>query len=156
MKASILVLLVLVTIHSATATSRSIRDNSTLISNGMDQKGQSNILQLGLKSTNVTCEPTYGFLPCTTEVWGQLFLIVVYEYLLSLSSDYITSGSNLFFQIFGTGIFGASLFHILAIFPQLLLVLGKLLSSNTTFLFSSLDKHTSTLTLAHYAYFKMT
>ncbi|XVF40392.1 hypothetical protein PTKIN_Ptkin01aG0109700 [Pterospermum kingtungense] len=74
-------------------------------------------------TTTVTCEPTYGFLPCTTKVWGQLFLLVVYEYLLSLSEQYITSGSNLFFKMFGTGIFGASLFHILGMFPQLILVL---------------------------------
>ena len=52
-------------------------------------------------------------------------MIVVYEYLLSLAEKYVSSGTDLFFQMFGTGIFGASLFHMLGTIPQVGLVLGK-------------------------------
>ncbi|KAJ6738244.1 EF-HAND CALCIUM-BINDING DOMAIN CONTAINING PROTEIN [Salix koriyanagi] len=69
-------------------------------------------------------------MPCTTKVWGNLFLLVVYEYLLSLADKYISSGSNLFFQMFGTGLFGGSVFYVLAKFPQIVLVLVTLLSAS--------------------------
>ncbi|XP_059663885.1 sodium/calcium exchanger NCL2-like [Cornus florida] len=82
-----------------------------------------------LKST-VTCEPTYGFLPCTTEIWGQLFLIVVYEYLLSLGDQYVAAGSELFFKIIGPGIFGASLFQVLGTIPVVVLMLVSGLSAS--------------------------
>ncbi|OWM65515.1 hypothetical protein CDL15_Pgr009105 [Punica granatum] len=80
---------------------------------------------LGLRTTTVTCTPTYGFLPCTTEVWGELFLIIVYEYLLAVASHYVSSGSDLFFRMFGTGIFGASLFQMLGSIPQVVIMLDQ-------------------------------
>lgn len=87
--------------------------------------GRSTILKLNLTTTTtVTCEPIYGFLPCTTELWGQLFLVVIYEYLLSLGNHYVANGSELFFNMIGPGIFGASLFHILGTIPMVVLMLG--------------------------------
>lgn len=86
---------------------------------------RSTILKLNLATTTtVTCEPIYGFLPCTTELWGQLFLIVMYEYLLSLGNQYVANGSELFFNMIGPGIFGASLFNILGTIPMVVLMLG--------------------------------
>ncbi|KAJ4828545.1 hypothetical protein Tsubulata_035969 [Turnera subulata] len=118
-------------------SSRAIRDGFfDLVSDGMDhhrnQKDQyfKILQQPGELSRSVTCEPKYGFLPCTTDVWGHLFLMVVYQYLLALAESYISSGSNLFFEMFGTGIFGAGLFPILGIFPQLVLVLVTGLSAS--------------------------
>ncbi|KAK9267687.1 hypothetical protein L1049_010119 [Liquidambar formosana] len=106
-------------------------ENFNPISNGLDQKNQSSFLELNLRSTTVTCEPLYGFLPCTTELWGQLFLIVVYEYLLALGQKYVSAGSDLFFKMFGTGIFGASLFHILGTIPPVAILLVNGISGST-------------------------
>lgn len=117
------ILLVLLITHSG--YSRSFRENSTLVSDGIDQSSRSSILRLDVRTTTVSCEPVYAFLPCTTTLSGQLFLIVVYEYLLSLAEKHVSSGSDLFFQMFGTGIFGATLSHILGTIPQVGLVLGK-------------------------------
>ncbi|WRX25914.1 Sodium/calcium exchanger membrane region - like 7 [Theobroma cacao] len=120
---TVAILVLILTINYGSG-SRSIKEKSSPVSDGMDQTSKSSVLELDLPiTTTVTCEPIYGFLPCTTTLWGQLFLLVVYEYLLSLSEEFISSGSNLFFQMFGTGIFGASLFHILGIIPQVMLVL---------------------------------
>ncbi|KAF4398238.1 hypothetical protein G4B88_009854 [Cannabis sativa] len=69
------------------------------------------------------CEPMYGFLPCTSSLWEMLFMIIVYEVLLSLGEQYITAGSNLFFETFGTGFFGATIFHLLGTVPQVALIL---------------------------------
>ncbi|XP_030460143.2 sodium/calcium exchanger NCL2-like [Syzygium oleosum] len=120
----------LLVILTRSANSRSIRGGSDPISDGTARtNGTSSVL--GLATTTVTCEPTYGFLPCTTELWGELFLIVVYEYLLALAGKYLSSGSELFFRMFGTGIFGASLFQMLGTFPQVIIMLVSALSSSS-------------------------
>ncbi|KAK8989447.1 hypothetical protein V6N11_063872 [Hibiscus sabdariffa] len=123
------ILLLILTISSGSG--RSIKEELGLVSDGMDRTTESLLLEFRLPTTTtVTCEPTYGFLPCTTKLWGHLFLLVVYEYLLSLSKQFISGGSDLFFQMFGTGIFGASLFNVLGIFPQVILVLVNGVSSS--------------------------
>ena len=109
--------------------SRSVPEKLNLVTDGMKNVTQSPIIGLELSASTVTCEPTYGFLPCTTVVWGELFLIVVYEFFLSLGEQYVSAGSDLFFQIFGTGIFGASLFHILGSIPEVAMILGNSLYS---------------------------
>lgn len=83
-------------------------------------------------ATAEICEPQYGFLPCTSGLWGTLFLIVVYQYLMSIGQSYISKGSNKFFALIGPGIFGASLFHVLANLPMLFLILEMGLSSDDT------------------------
>ncbi|KAL5841522.1 hypothetical protein ACOSQ3_012125 [Xanthoceras sorbifolium] len=106
--ALVLLLVILMTCHGS---SRSMKENSNLISDVLGifpQVIQPTTLELDLGATRViTCEPTYGFLPFKTELWGQLFLLVVLRVLAALSEQYISSVSNLFFEMFGTGIFGA-------------------------------------------------
>ncbi|XP_076944439.1 sodium/calcium exchanger NCL2-like [Bidens hawaiensis] len=51
---------------------------------------------------------------------------------MSVGQSYISNGSDKFFSLFGPGIFGASLFHILANFPMLFIVLQSRLSSDDT------------------------
>ncbi|KAM7500735.1 hypothetical protein LguiA_025149 [Lonicera macranthoides] len=107
--------------------SRSIRDTMDLISDGSVSD-----LRIGnLRESTVTCEPVYGFLPCTTNIWGQLFLILVYQYLLSLGERYVSFASSTFVRLHGPGILGGSLFHLLPTIPQLLLVLASGLSAST-------------------------
>ncbi|XP_068325494.1 sodium/calcium exchanger NCL2-like [Pyrus communis] len=113
---------------------RIVRD-SGLVSHGMnDVISQSSILEaLNLRADYVTCEPTYGFLPCATSVWGLLFLVIVYEVLLSLADHYVSRGSGIFFELFGTGVFGASAFHMLGVIPQvgMVLVIGVTATTET-------------------------
>ncbi|KAI3680768.1 hypothetical protein L6452_35544 [Arctium lappa] len=82
------------------------------------------------EATTVTCELQYGFLPCTTGLWGRLFLIVVYQYLMSIAQSYISDGSDKFFGLVGPGVFGASLFHVLGNFPTLFIILESGLSKD--------------------------
>lgn len=123
--------LLILSIIILSVNGRSIRHNSGLMfDHGIDQSYESTeLINLNLKTTAVTCEPIYGFLPCTTTLWGLLFMVVVYELLLSFGEQYISAGSNLFFETFGTGFFGASLFHLLGTVPQVGLILGKLINS---------------------------
>ncbi|KAH6829132.1 hypothetical protein C2S53_013280 [Perilla frutescens var. hirtella] len=103
-KLSIIAAVLLVVSHVA---------HSRLIREGLD---------LGVTES---CEPTYGILPCSSNAWGLLFLIVVFEILLTFGGRYVGIGSDLFFQTIGPSIFGASLFQLLGTFPQIVLVLGS-------------------------------
>ncbi|EXB37802.1 hypothetical protein L484_002737 [Morus notabilis] len=71
------------------------------------------------------CEQMYGFLPCSDNIFGHLFLIVVYEYLLFHGESYLAEGSERIFKILGPGFFGASAFHVLGALPESLLLLGN-------------------------------
>lgn len=87
---------------------------------------ESSILQFnGLDSSEEQCEHMYGFLPCSETVFGHLFLIIVYEYLLYHGETYLLSGGGRIFEILGTGFFGASAFPVIAQLPESLILLGK-------------------------------
>ncbi|XVE88153.1 hypothetical protein DITRI_Ditri19aG0045300 [Diplodiscus trichospermus] len=119
---TVAILLLILTINYG--SSRPIDEKSSLISDGMDQASEFSLRELDFRTTtSMTCEPIYGFLPCTTKLWGQLFLLVVYQYLLFLSEKFILDGSILFFKMFGTRILGGHTFHILRMFPRVILVL---------------------------------
>ncbi|KAM1762362.1 hypothetical protein EV2_005075 [Malus domestica] len=127
-----IIFLVLQLVHLGSG--RIVRD-SGLVSNRInDEISQSSILEaLNLKSDSVTCEPIFGFLPCATSVWGLLFLVIIYEVLLSLADQYVSRGSEIFFELFGTGVFGASAFHLLGLIPQvgMVLVIGVTATTET-------------------------
>ncbi|XP_068322340.1 sodium/calcium exchanger NCL2-like [Pyrus communis] len=127
-----IIFLVLQLVHLGSG--RIVRD-SGLVSNGINEEiSQSSILEaLNLKADSVTCEPIFGFLPCATSVWGLLFLVIIYEVLLSLADQYVSRGSEIFFELFGTGMFGASAFHLLGLIPQvgMVLVIGATATTET-------------------------
>lgn len=97
----------------------------SIVSDGVDSvSGATSFLEWRLSdaTATITCEPAYGFLPCSTNVWGLLFLVVVYEILLSFGGQFVGNGSNLFFQLTGPGVFGGSLFQFLGTIPQIVMV----------------------------------
>ncbi|KAI9083523.1 hypothetical protein K1719_034465 [Acacia pycnantha] len=81
-------------------------------------------------SQEENCKQLYGFLPCSNNIFGHLFLILVYEYLLFHGESYLVDGGEQVFKILGPGIFGASAFHILSALPEsLILLVSGLLGS---------------------------
>ncbi|ONM28495.1 sodium/calcium exchanger family protein / calcium-binding EF hand family protein [Zea mays] len=72
------------------------------------------------------CEQSYGFLPCTTTVLGNLFLVLTYGYLMYKAATYLSAGSELLLEIMGPGLVGGLLLPILGALPDALLVLGSL------------------------------
>ncbi|XP_071713917.1 sodium/calcium exchanger NCL-like isoform X1 [Rutidosis leptorrhynchoides] len=77
------------------------------------------------------CNQTYGFLPCTTTVLGNLFMISVYGYLMFLAATYLSAGSELMLEILGPGIVGGLFLPVLGAFPDALLILVSGLSGST-------------------------
>ncbi|KAM0008871.1 putative EF-hand domain, calcium/proton exchanger, sodium/calcium exchanger membrane region [Helianthus debilis subsp. tardiflorus] len=86
----------------------------------------------GLSSVNELqlCEQTYGFLPCNTTVLGNLFLVLVYGYLMFLAATFLSSGSELMLEILGPGIVGGLFLPILGALPDAMLILVSGLSGS--------------------------
>ncbi|KAE9617022.1 hypothetical protein Lal_00034549 [Lupinus albus] len=98
---------------------------------GDDVKNESSYLYLkGSEPSEKYCEQMYGFLPCSTNILGHLFLILVYEYLLFHGESYLAAGGEQVFKILGPGIFGSSAFDILGALPESLILLVTGLKSD--------------------------
>ncbi|XP_023914194.1 sodium/calcium exchanger NCL [Quercus suber] len=78
-----------------------------------------------------TCDETYGFLPCTTSVLGNIFLIVVYGFLMFISAKSLSDGSELLLETLGPGIIGGLFLPILGALPDAMLILVSGLSGST-------------------------
>ncbi|XP_010277716.1 PREDICTED: uncharacterized protein LOC104612096 [Nelumbo nucifera] len=106
------------------------RSSSQLVSDGMDDESPMLLLKSQEPSSSEACEHMYGFLPCTENLAGHLFLVVVYEYMLFIGEKYLSSGSKLLFEILGEGVYGASFFHILGTLPESMILLVSGLSNS--------------------------
>ncbi|CAN6172525.1 unnamed protein product [Urochloa humidicola] len=72
----------------------------------------------------------YGFLPCTTNVPGNLFLVLTYGFLVYKGAAYLSEGSELLLEIMGPGLVGGLLLPILGALPEALIVLASGLSGS--------------------------
>ncbi|XVF78713.1 hypothetical protein PTKIN_Ptkin14bG0157600 [Pterospermum kingtungense] len=105
---------------------------TALVSDGISTVKNSPYLLLNpVVSAEESCEQTYGFLPCTTTVVGNLFLIIVYGCLMYLAATYLSSGSELLLEILGPGIVGGLFLPILGALPDAMLILVSGLSGTT-------------------------
>lgn len=75
-------------------------------------------------SSSDSCEETYGFMPCTSTWLGNLFLIIVYGYLMYLAATFLSNGSELLLEIMGPGIVGGLFLPMLGALPDAMLILG--------------------------------
>ncbi|KAK4439142.1 Sodium/calcium exchanger NCL2 [Sesamum alatum] len=122
-----LVLFLIILLVSATTLTIS----RPLISAGLDgNEFPSSVVDLQIKGMDSgteeqSCEQMYGFLPCSKSVWGQVFLIVVYEYLLFHGESYVASGGQRIFKILGPGVFGACAFQLIGSLPEALILLAS-------------------------------
>lgn len=81
-------------------------------------------------SSSEICEQSYGFLPCTTTVLGNMFLILVYGYLMYTAATYLSYGSELLLEILGPGIIGGLFLPILGALPDAMLIMVSGLSGS--------------------------
>ncbi|GKV16423.1 hypothetical protein SLEP1_g27065 [Rubroshorea leprosula] len=115
----LLLLLVFPLVHSRFVST------SDLVSDGVHHRTGSPFLLLNpFAAEESSCDQTYGFMPCTTTALGNLFLILVYGYLMYLAATYLSNGSELLLQILGPGIIGGLFLPILGALPDALLILG--------------------------------
>ncbi|KAA0066783.1 sodium/calcium exchanger family protein [Cucumis melo var. makuwa] len=109
-------------------TSSSSSSSSDLVSDGVNELQEPSYLHLNTLSSfsapeEESCEQSYGFLPCTTTALGNLFLIIVYGYLMFLAAKYLSTGSELLLEILGPGIVGGLFLPALGALPDAMLIL---------------------------------
>jgi hypothetical protein len=103
-------------------TSDSPSDN---VSDGIHSHHQPKLLYLNRLFSSDSCTETYGFLPCTTTVLGNVFLILVYSYLMFLGAKLLSDGSEILLEILGPGIIGGFFLPVLSSLPDATIILGK-------------------------------
>lgn len=103
---------------------RFISDSPDLVSDGVHTHASSLPSFIRMYAAEETCEQTYGFMPCTSTALGNLFLIIVYGYLMFQAATYLSSGSELLLEILGPGIVGGLFLPILGALPDAMLILG--------------------------------
>ncbi|XP_059638923.1 sodium/calcium exchanger NCL2-like [Cornus florida] len=105
-----------------------------MVSDGVDHLDDPSTIILGseglFSSSSEICYHFYGFFPCADNISGYIFQILIYQYLLVVGEKFLTKGSKWLFNIFGTGIFGATIFRILMVLPGVVVVLISGLSGN--------------------------
>ncbi|XP_076882533.1 sodium/calcium exchanger NCL-like [Bidens hawaiensis] len=128
---NIFILFIILTSLTITTTSRLITNSSTkLVNDGVHETiPRLNPLLLSTDEPEL-CEQTYGFMPCNTTVLGNLFLILVYGYLMFLAATYLSAGSELMLEILGPGIVGGLFLPILGALPDAMLILVSGLSGS--------------------------
>ena len=111
---------------------RSIPSNDSLfnlVSDGVNQSSWDELNYIWLHRSlfaSDSCDETYGFLPCTSTVLGNIFLIIVYGYVMFLSAKLLSAGSEILLQILGPGIIGGLFLPLLSAVPDATIILGKL------------------------------
>ncbi|XP_062153212.1 sodium/calcium exchanger NCL-like [Alnus glutinosa] len=108
-------------------TSNSPSDN---VSDGIHSHHQPKLLYLNHLFSSDTCTETYGFLPCTTTAFGNVFLILVYSYLMFLGAKLLSEGSEILLKILGPGIIGGLFLPVLSSLPDATIILASGLSGS--------------------------
>ncbi|URE09925.1 calcium-binding EF hand family protein [Musa troglodytarum] len=105
-------------------SSRPASESQTLLLPRLPRPRNSRVFAAG------QCEQTYGFLPCTTTVVGNMFLVIAYGFLMYKAATYLSSGSELLLEIMGPGIVGGLFLPILGALPDAMLILVSGLSGS--------------------------
>ncbi|PWA92809.1 sodium/calcium exchanger membrane region, Calcium binding protein 2 [Artemisia annua] len=106
-------------------------DDVESVSDGLARQHEESFLRFkGMDSSKEQCQQMYGFLPCSSNLPGHIFLIVIYEYLLYQGESY-AGGDGRIFHVFGKNFIVSILSQLLESLPEfLILLVSGLLSSN--------------------------
>ncbi|RVW46750.1 Sodium/calcium exchanger NCL2 [Vitis vinifera] len=109
-----------------------VADNSAygLVSDGVGEVQQSAFIVFKNWASSDSCDQTYGFLPCTATVLGNIFLILVYGYLMFIAAKFLSDGSEILLGILGPGIIGGLFLPVLSAFPDAVIILASGLSGS--------------------------
>eukprot|EP01018_Ginkgo_biloba_P028063 Gb_22441 [translate_table: standard] len=113
-------------VHESTLTTfdGSVMDQSRTLGTELES--------VGSNSTESVCEQTYGVLPCTKSIIGNLFLLVVYGFFMYQSASFLSTGSEHLLTVMGPGIVGGLFLPILGALPDALLILGAFIQNKGT------------------------
>ncbi|CAK9176568.1 unnamed protein product [Ilex paraguariensis] len=100
------------------------------VSDGVSEAHQPPFLLLNGLVPSETCEEPYGFMPCSNTIVGNIFLLLVYGYLIFSAARYLSDGSEVLLEILGPGIVGGLILPLLSSLPDAVIVLASGLSGS--------------------------
>ncbi|XP_058091919.1 sodium/calcium exchanger NCL1-like isoform X1 [Magnolia sinica] len=101
-----------------------------LVSDGIRFLPRTPYLDLEQPTSLAACDQTYGFMPCSSTVIGNIFLVAVYGYLMYIAANYISTGCELLLEVLGPGLVGGLFLPVLGALPDAILVLVSGLSGS--------------------------
>ncbi|KAL2633862.1 hypothetical protein R1flu_005341 [Riccia fluitans] len=111
---------------SAVENEKSTENPISHISEIQSQSGGFHLMEISqLADSSSKCSETYGILPCSDSVGGNLSLIVAYGYLLLVAAQLISKGSELLLEVMNPGLIGGLLLPILGSLPDALLIFAS-------------------------------
>ncbi|KFK23894.1 hypothetical protein AALP_AAs69390U000200 [Arabis alpina] len=101
-------------------------DNSTLISDGVNDASDYKFVTLDPPKnvSKAACEHVYGFLPCADNLGGYVFQVFSFGCLLIIGDYFLSEGRSKLFLIFEVGFYGGIVFPLLTMFPRIALMLS--------------------------------
>lgn len=87
--------------------------------------GTASLLKISAGNKGVVkgCSENYGFLPCSTTLGGNLFLVIVYGFFMLKAAEFLSDGSDMLLAVINPGIIGGLVLPILGASPDALLIL---------------------------------
>ncbi|XP_030549701.2 sodium/calcium exchanger NCL-like [Rhodamnia argentea] len=124
-------LLVLFLISISAVRSRYVLPSDPVSDGLYPPLGHGSPLYFPLLASSDSCDETYGFMPCTSTWIGNLFLILVYGYLMYMAATFLSTGSEMLLEIMGPGLIGGLVLPMLGALPDAMLILVSGLSGST-------------------------
>lgn len=78
------------------------------------------------RPTSYRCKQTQRVLPCSTTVFGNVFLILVYGYLMFFAARLLYDGSEILVGVQSPGLTGGVFLPLISSLPDAVIILGKL------------------------------
>ena len=100
--------------------------SSGQVSNGGGEVQQPAFVVFEHRPSPYSCKQTHGVMPCTTTVFGNVFLILVYGYLMFFAARLLYDGSEILVELLSPGITGGVFLPLLSSLPDAIIILGKL------------------------------
>ncbi|KAJ9686200.1 hypothetical protein PVL29_015210 [Vitis rotundifolia] len=99
--------------------------SSGLVSNGGGEVQQPAFVVFEHRPSPYSCKQTHGVMPCTTTVFGNVFLILVYGYLMFFAARLLYDGSEILVELLSPGITGGVFLPLLSSLPDAIIILGS-------------------------------
>ncbi|RZC82084.1 hypothetical protein C5167_044654 [Papaver somniferum] len=112
-----------ITLHGSDHTDVNLIEDGISSVNNVEKSTTTSFQRQSYYLPEGVCEETYGFLPCTKTVFGNLFLIIIYGGLMLVAARLLSTGSELLLEILGPGIVGGLFLPMLGALPDALLIL---------------------------------
>ena len=134
-----MLLLMMVSPGSCGRVAANNSSSSGLVSDGDGEVQQPAFIVFEEWASSYSCNQTYGFMPCTATVPGNILLILVYVSLMLFAAKLLYDGSEILVELLSPGIAGAVFLPLLSSLLDAIINIGKLETHHIFRIYGSLS-----------------